>query len=371
MPNSTRGSKKSLPKGKKMARKDHYYSAAIYEESETGGEASTVDRLKLAMVGPIGPRHLLYHASLFLQEINGVDRAEWEAAGFYYTEGKPFRDARVVAVWCPEREEAVLLSKLCHIPKVVDHYQDLVGEVDGVIVCNAGTMQRHAGRGESSIGAVGNVLLHGTWARHFVEHRVPTFIDKPIAGTLAEAEELVALAKNLDAPMMSCSGLRYSSVLWEKAAEIQALGKIWLANGTCPFTETSLAFYGVHGLEPAHSLLGGGVEWVQNIGSPLKHVLRAAYPDGRSIVLECISSIYYTQHLSLFGEHGYLDLELLPGVELHQQFFHRKMLHTFVEMVRTKKRPIDLDHTLEINRILYLGDESLKRGGERLCLKKQ
>ncbi len=314
-----------------------------------GGNArEQVEPVRLAMLGPTAPG--LYHTTLFVQLINGADRAAWEAAGFSYTWGEPFSDARVVAVWAPERAQSEVLARLCNIPTVLQRPEDALGQVDGVMVCNSG-----------------EPLIHAQWAKPFIERRIPTLVDKPLAGTLHEVEQIMSLAKANDSPLMSCSGFRYSAVVAEYQRKIPLLGKIWSATVMGPVGE--LAFYGVHALEPAHAIMGPGAEWVQNIGDPERNIVRVAYPDGRSIILQCFRRIPWSIHLTLFGENGYIDLELGTDEEVKRQFFHRKLLHHFVGMVRTGKRPIPLDTTLEIMRILYLGEKSLSEGGRRILLK--
>ena len=339
----------SLAPGQASAEAEKASKAGAHVSAAKGGNAQAkVKPVKLAMLGPTAPG--LYHTSLFVQLINGADRAAWEAAGFSYTWGEPFSDARVVAVWAPERAQSEVLARLCNVPTILDRPEDAIGLVDGVIVCNSG-----------------EPLIHAQWAKPFVAKRIPTLVDKPLAGTLAEVEEIIALAKANDSPLMSASGFRYSAVLAEHRRKMPSLGKIWSATVMGPVGQ--LAFYGVHALEPAHSVMGPGAEWVQNIGELDRHVVRVAYPDGRSIVLQCFKPVPWSIHLTLFGEGGYLDLELGTDEEVKQQYFHRKLLHHFVEMVKTGKPPIPLDTTLEIMRILYLGEKSLAEGGKRIPLR--
>src|SRR3954464_2216597 len=66
---------------------------------------------------------------------------------------------------------------------------------------------------------------HLDYVRKTIAARKPTFIDKPMATSSADAKEMFKLADQHGAAMMSCSSLRYAQTL-EAALADHALGSI-------------------------------------------------------------------------------------------------------------------------------------------------
>ena len=90
-------------------------------------------------------------------------------------------------VWDPDREAAEEFAKK-HDLTVVDHYADMVGKVDAVI-CSS-------------------FYSTGWWpqlTKPYLEAGTPCLINRPFAQSLAEAREMVELAKRYDTPIYSPS----------------------------------------------------------------------------------------------------------------------------------------------------------------------
>jgi predicted dehydrogenase len=144
--------------------------------------------IRLGFVGGAG----IYHAKAFAGLINHHDPGPWREAGLPAFDQKPLGNAQVTAIWDSDTAAAQRLADMAGIPEVLDEMEDLIGRVDGVLVLDDLT------------------LKHQSRARPFLSAGVPTFIDKPLSPDPAEAADLIALARKSDAPMMSCSALRYS-----------------------------------------------------------------------------------------------------------------------------------------------------------------
>ncbi|MCP4250061.1 MAG: Gfo/Idh/MocA family oxidoreductase [bacterium] len=307
-----------------------------------------VDDLRLGVVGLLGDAWS--HGPLFTRLINGCDQAAWEAAGWIFTPGPPVAGATVVALACPQATEAERLAQAAGVQEVFyDPVELLPLQLDGVLVCDDDSHR------------------HASMAAPFIEAGVPVLIDKPLGASLAEAEAILRTAEKRGCPVMAGSGLRYSSVLhpWMRQ-RVSALGKLWICDATCAIGR--LPYYGIHAFEAAHSLMGCGLTWVQNVGDPGRHIVRAAYGDGRSIVLQCVAGIAYCLSLHLFGEHGELSVRLDEPADVERQVFHRRMLYTFCHMVRTGSMPVPFETIREITRAIFLAEESLRRDGARLTL---
>ena len=84
------------------------------------------------------------HGTTFTQIVNGCSQPRAKAAGINYVPpGKPVaRDARVVAIWTPDRRRSKLIAKNLHIPDVLSEPDEAAGNVDGVICCDDGCEKR-------------------------------------------------------------------------------------------------------------------------------------------------------------------------------------------------------------------------------------
>jgi len=284
-----------------------------------------------------------YHCRVFASLINEYDRAGYSEAEFPHYGCEPLGGITVQAIWDRDPEEARRVARLANIPEVLPDAAAAIGRVDGVLICDDMTMQ------------------HQRLARPFLEAGVPTFIDKPLSPDPGEAAEIVGLARQVGAPLMSCSALRYARELAEARERIDAIGKIRCATATAP---NELVFYGIHALELAHTVLGPGLEWVQNIGDEERAFVRCAYPDGTSIMLQVLGPGGYPgMHGCFFGEGGGVHVEVKDGA-----CFYGNMIRQFARMVETREMPIPLDTTLEIIRVLAAGQRSQQQGGARIAV---
>ena len=87
-------------------------------------------------------------------------------------------NSELVAVCDVNREQCEEIAA-SHGVLAVNNYQDLIGQVEAVTI------------------AVPTVLHH-TVAKFFLEHKIHVLLEKPIASTVAEADELIRIAKQQD-----------------------------------------------------------------------------------------------------------------------------------------------------------------------------
>jgi len=295
--------------------------------------------VRIALIGGASA----YHCRVFASLMNEYDRAGYSEAKFPHYGREPLGGITVQAIWDPDPDEARRVAKLANIPEVLPEASDAIGRVDGVMLCDDITMQ------------------HQKRARPFLEAGVPTFIDKPLSPDPAEAAEIIGLAWESGGPLMSCSALRYAKELRDARERIAALGKIRCATGTAP---NELVFYGIHALELVHTVLGPGVEWVQNIGEGDTALVRCAYPEGTSIMLQVLGTGGWPgMHGCFFGQKGGVHVEVEDGAA-----YYGNMITVFARMVETRKMPIPLETTLEIIRILAAGRRSQEQGGARIAV---
>src|SRR5262249_34929022 len=106
---------------------------------------------------------------------------------------------------------------------------------------------------------------HLAQARPVFKAKKPIFIDKPVAGTLADALQIFALAKETNTPCFSSSSLRFAPAVQAVRTDPK-IGDILGcdAYGPCSLepTHPDLFWYGIHGCEMLFTNMGTGCESV-------------------------------------------------------------------------------------------------------------
>ena len=95
-------------------------------------------------------------------------------------------------------------------------------------------------------------------ARPALEAGKPVFINRPFAASVADAEEIVRLAREHNAPLMQGSSLEYQPILREIARFAEEKGPVRAYECYCP--EPFFPWMFPHVLNFAHAALGGGIE---------------------------------------------------------------------------------------------------------------
>jgi predicted dehydrogenase len=282
-----------------------------------------------------------WHARSFSEMLNGYDEDLARQHNFPLYKSK-LEGARVTHIWDPDREAAELIAKICGIDKVVDEIEEMIGEIDGVIIADDTTM-RHQRR-----------------AIPFLKAGLPTFVDKPLSPSIEEAEEIINLAKEYNAPFMSCSALRYAKEVEEFLAKKEEIGEILTGNSIC---SGDLIFYGIHAMEQLYVCIGPGIRSVQNVGEEGRDIVIITKEDGRKFVLTVYKEISYLFQMNLYGTKGWREIRVEDS-----DYFYSNMLKAFLRMVETKEPPFLAEETLEIIKTLVLARQSAQKKGEIVYL---
>ena len=291
--------------------------------------------IRLSLVGGT----MIYHGKYFGHMFNGcVDRQLWERHGFGPDPSNRRRitEARVVKVWDEKREDAETLARVVGIDEVCDDITECGQDVDGILIADDCTCK------------------HYRHADPLWQAGKPMFIDKPLAGTIEEAEAVVAKAEAHGVPLFSASGLQFTREIEEARPEIEKLGRVLCALAANP---NELVFYGIHGLAMLYQLYGPGIESVQNIGEGSLDIVKYRWRDGRIGLQVGLEEGRPGWKLTVFGEKGRLDIPTGDA-----DYFYWRVMSQFVEMVRSGEQPLTNDQMLEIIRALCLAKESRKRG---------
>jgi hypothetical protein len=279
------------------------------------------------------------HVEAFTQRFNHLDIAETE-----WVDG-----ARVVAgcpgdsEMMPERIPGYTEKLRGYGIELVARPEDLLGKIDAVMI-------------ESQQGA-----RHLERARPFLEAGLPTFVDKPFAQTVAQAEAMIALAKTHNAPLLSCSALRYDPQIAAALAKQEPLGRILSVDvwGACALHpgNPGLLHYGIHGVEMLYALLGPGCRQVRTIRTEPGEVAVALWPNDIPSTLRGLRAGQYGFGFVAHYEKGHVPYSIEGAA------FYRELLKTFVRMCETRAPVLDYATMREIIAFIGAADASAEQGG--------
>jgi len=220
-------------------------------------------------------------------------------------------------------------------------------------------------------------LLPGRYlelSRPFLEAGMRAFYNRPFAGSVADAKEILRLARENGAKVYSASALYHTNAGEEARRKLPGLQPIRLFNMTG--ASDHLGFYLPHSIAALVSVLGIGVAKVQALSLTSRpdapqHAQAAVVvyleygPDApigpaRGVV-EMIGpdSSWYAFVLKLFGAAA-------EGDEVHFEVSYDQLLLTMARFFRTGEEPIPHEVLLEKTAIYYAALLSAREGGRAI-----
>lgn len=198
---------------------------------------------------------------------------------------------------------------------------------------------------------------HLEQARPVIKAGKPLFIDKPVAGTLADAIEIYRLAKEHKVPCFSSSSYRYYASLVEllqkDVGEIR--GAISYGPASIEEHHPDLFWYGVHPTEALFTTMGVGCETVVRTHTPEMDVVTGQWAGGRVGTLVGLRTGSTPHRVIVFGSKAVEQQEgggnYAPLVAEIMKFF------------KTGIAPVSARETIEIFAFMEAADESKRRGG--------
>jgi hypothetical protein len=189
---------------------------------------------------------------------------------------------------------------------------------------------------------------------------IPVFIDKPIAASLPDAQEIFRLAKQAGVPVFSSSSLRFDTAT--QAVSHGSIGKVIYAETYGPVHiephHPELYYYGVHGVEVLCTVLGPGCESVRRMTTPEGKIeVVGAWSEGRTGI--------FREDKKYHGLARGLKGEALVGGEAG----YKPLLVEIMNFFQTRVAPVKPEETLEIMAFMTAADESKSQGGARVKLK--
>lgn len=226
--------------------------------------------------------------------------------------------------------------------KVFDSVEEVCKEVDAVLL-------------ESVDGRP-----HLEQARPVIAAGKPLYIDKPMAGSLADVIEIFRLAKAAGVPVFSASSLRFAKQT--QAVRSGSIGKVRQAETTSPChldpTHPDLYWYGIHGVESLFTVMGPGCESVRRgLTADGKIEVVGSWSGGRTGTYR--ESTAYSG--KAVGDRGEAPVGAFDG--------YAPLVVEVMRFFQTRVAPVPPEETLEIFAFMSAADESKRRGGERVLLR--
>lgn len=231
-------------------------------------------------------------------------------------------------------------------PAVCHTIAEAMEDVDAAFICDSSSPKDGAD--------------HLALARPFLERGIPCFVDKPFAATLADAREMVRLAREHGTALLHASLLSHTEVglsFRRRFAEIGEPGLL-VVKGV-GFSNGAVC----HGIALAHCLFGHGVEAVQYMGAGpgeaehwnlasaqnfLEYLL-LEYRDGRHAVVMNTKNDWYPRtsefYASAYSKRGVVHS---PGIG-DREFMSAGpvVAGLFRDMIDTRRPPVPYEHALE------------------------
>lgn len=231
--------------------------------------------------------------------------------------------------------------------EIVDSVEELVKRVDAVFL-------------ESNDGRV-----HWEQLQPVLKAGKPVFIDKPIAGSLADTIRILDAAKAAEVPLFCSSSLRFGQTT--QAVRNGAIGKVKSAETFSPMsiepTHPDLYWYGVHGCETLFTVMGAGCKSVKRtMTEDGKVEVTGTWADGRTGIFRQENGKDRKGYGGkAIGEKGESAIGSYDGYDV--------LLFEIVKMFRTGVAPVSAEETLELYAFMEAADESKRRGGAEVTLK--
>lgn len=229
--------------------------------------------------------------------------------------------------------------------EIVDTIEELCRKVDGVMI-------------ESVDGRP-----HLKQAIPVIKAGKPLFVDKPMAGNLADVIEIFRLAKENNAPCWSSSSLRYSPAIVEMLTDNTA-GEILGCDtyGPCSLEEhhPDLYWYGVHGVEMLFTIMGTGCKSVRRVQTDNYEHVVGIWEGGRVGTFRGLKKGKSGYGFTVYGTKGVMQGGKFGGYD--------PLVANVLEFFKTGKVPVPAEETIEMFAFMSAADVSKERGGAEVSV---
>ena len=224
--------------------------------------------------------------------------------------------------------------------EIVDSIEELCKKVDGVLL-------------ESLDGRP-----HLKQAIPVIKAGKPLFIDKPMAGSLADVIEIFRLAKENNVPCWSSSSLRFSPGVIDARSDPNIGGVLGCdAYGPCSLEEhhPDLYWYGVHGVEMLFTIMGPGCRTVSRTQTADFELVVGVWEGGRIGTFRGLRKGKSDYGATVFGNKAIASASEYAG--------YGPLIDEIVKSFKTGKPPVPAEETIEMFAFMSAADESKAKGG--------
>ena len=205
--------------------------------------------------------------------------------------------------------------------------------------------------------------IHLQEATPVIQAGKPLWIDKPVAGSLADAIAIYELAKTHKVPVFSSSSLRFGAAL-QAAVKNDDIGPILGAATWGPCSHSTgtpdMFFYGIHGIEPLFVLMGTGCQTVSRVATKESDLVTGVWKDGRVGTYRGLHKGKASFGATVFGTKAIAQIEKGGGYE--------DLCREIARFFKTRQPPVSPEETIEIFAFMEAADESKRQGGAPVSL---
>jgi predicted dehydrogenase len=229
--------------------------------------------------------------------------------------------------------------------EIVDSIEELCQKVDGVLL-------------ESVDGRP-----HLKQAKPVIAAKKPLFIDKPMAGSLADVLEIFRLAEENNVPCWSSSSLRYSPGIVE-LKKTNSVGDILGCDAYSPCSlekhHPDLYWYGVHGVEILYAVMGMGCQSVRRVQTPDYEFVVGIWEGGRIGTFRGLRKGRHDYGATVFGTKSIIQAGKYGGYE--------PLVDEIIKFFKTGNIPVPKEETIELFAFMSAADESKAKGGDAVSI---
>jgi len=230
--------------------------------------------------------------------------------------------------------------------EIVDTIEELCGKVDGVML-------------ESVDGRP-----HLKQARPVIKAGLPLFVDKPMAGSLADVIEIFRLAEENNVPCWSSSSLRFSPGVVDAGDDPNIGGVLGCSTyGPCSLEShhPDLYWYGVHGVEMLFTIMGPGCQTVTRTQTDGYEFVVGVWQGGKIGTFRGLRKGKSGYGATIFGAKSIVPAGRYAG--------YGPMIDEVVKFFKTGSIPVPAQETIEIFAFMSAADESKAKGGAAISIR--
>jgi len=203
--------------------------------------------------------------------------------------------------------------------------------------------------------------VHREFFERTVTYKKPTYIDKPFATTVSDAQAILVLAEKHDVPVMSCSALRFVGPFVEALTD-ESLGKL-VGIDTCgPMalqpTQPGLFWYGIHCVEMIVAAMGVGCRRVRVVANDDFDLVTAEWHDGRLATYRGMRRGHQLFNAMLHREQGFNFVD----VQSDRKPFYAPLLAAIMHSLPQRRSAVPPEQILEVIRLIEAANESRGTG---------